>query len=335
MVKRIISVIYLLFSATVKNTLSYGSVISLYNSTWDMKQRLQSIANIAAKFQESSLYIEKIRSFLNFEQKIKDTEASKTIPEDKGQLELKNVSFSYGDNDKDILKNISLTIKPNEKIALVGYNGAGKTTFTKLMMRLYDVKKGEILYNGVNIKDYKIEEYRSCFGTVFQDYQIFAASVSENVLMDKVEEHHYSSIQNAMINSGFAKKFNELKQGMHTQLSREFDDTGILLSGGESQKLAIARVFAKPCFIQILDEPSSALDPISEYNLNQTMLEAAKNKTVIFISHRLSTTMMADKIYMLENGEIIEQGSHEELMRTGGKYAEMFNVQAEKYRTNL
>ena len=232
----------------------------------------------------------------------------------------------------EILKNISINIRPYEKIAFVGYNGAGKTTLTKLLMRLYDVSKGEILLNNVNIKNYELESYRNSFGTVFQDYQIFAANIAENVIMDEVTNNEKDIISNALENSGFADKLNSYKNGIYTPLTREFEETGVNISGGEAQKIAIARVFAKPCQIIILDEPSSALDPISEYNLNQTMLEAAANKTVIFISHRLSSARMADRIYMLEKGEVIEQGSHEELMNFAGKYAEMFNLQAEKYK---
>ena len=167
---------------------------------------------------------------------------------------------------------------------------------------------------------------------VFQDYQMFAASIAENVIMDEVKDVPDDTIVKALEDSGFKDKLASLEKGIKTHLTREFDDDGINISGGEAQKIAISRVFAKPCQLIILDEPSSALDPISEYNLNETMLQAAKNKTVIFISHRLSSTRMADRIYMLENGSVIEEGSHEELMALGGKYAEMFNLQAEKYR---
>ena len=242
------------------------------------------------------------------------------------------MSFAYDENDKKALKNISLTIKPYEKVAFVGYNGAGKTTLTKLLMRLYDVSDGEILLNNVNIKDYKVKEYRNGFGAVFQDYQMFASSIGENVIMDEINQESKIQILNALHHSGFTDKLKSLEKGIETSITREFDDAGVNLSGGEAQKVAIARVFAKPCSVIILDEPSSALDPISEYNLNQTMMEATKNKTVIFISHRLSSTRMADKIYMFEKGEIIERGSHQELMEYNGKYAQMFNLQAAKYR---
>ena len=297
-----------------------------------MKSNLKGISSLIPQFQQNSLYIEKMRAFLDYKEVIKNIDNAKSVPKEPSLLELKNVSFSYSEKSGEILKNISINIRPYEKIAFVGYNGAGKTTLTKLLMRLYDVSKGEILLNNVNIKNYQLESYRNSFGTVFQDYQIFAANIAENVIMDEVTNNEKDIIINALENSGFADKLNSYKNGIYTPLTREFEETGVNISGGEAQKIAIARVFAKPCQIIILDEPSSALDPISEYNLNQTMLEAAENKTVIFISHRLSSARMADRIYMLEKGEVIEQGSHEELMNFDGKYAEMFNLQAEKYK---
>ena len=324
--------IYLLFIAVVKQSISAGTVIALLSSARGMKSNLKGISNLIPQFQQNSLYIEKMRAFLDYKEVIKNIDNAKSVPKEPSLLELKNVSFAYSEKSGEILKNISINIRPYEKIAFVGYNGAGKTTLTKLLMRLYDVSKGEILLNNVNIKNYELESYRNSFGTVFQDYQIFAANIAENVIMDEVTNNEKNIITNALENSGFADKLNSYKNGIYTSLTREFEENGVNISGGEAQKIAIARVFAKPCQIIILDEPSSALDPISEYNLNQTMLEAAANKTVIFISHRLSSARMADRIYMLENGEIIEQGSHEELMNFDGKYAEMFNLQAEKYK---
>lgn len=323
--------IYLLFIAVVKQSISAGTVIALLSSARGMKSNLKGISSLIPQFQQNSLYIEKMRAFLDYKEVIKNIDNAKSVPKEPSLLELKNVSFSYNEKSGEILKNISINIRPYEKIAFVGYNGAGKTTLTKLLMRLYDVSKGEILLNNVNIKNYELESYRNSFGTVFQDYQIFAANIAENVIMDEVTNNQ-KDIINALENSGFTDKLNSYKNGICTPLTREFEENGVNISGGEAQKIAIARVFAKPCQIIILDEPSSALDPISEYNLNQTMLEAAANKTVIFISHRLSSARMADRIYMLEKGEIIEQGSHEELMNFDGKYAEMFNLQAEKYK---
>ena len=234
------------------------------------------------------------------------------------------------------------------KIAIVGYNGAGKSTLIKLLLHLYDVKSGAIKVNGRDIREYNKDSYRELFASVFQDYKIFAAEIQDNVQMGAplraqesmagtghnatCMEAEENALRRALAESGFAERLNTLPRGIHTPLTRELDEEGINLSGGEAQKIAIARTFYKYCPVIILDEPSSALDPISEYNLNETMLKAAEHKAVIFISHRLSSTVMADRIYMLEKGRIIECGSHNTLMEQNGKYAEMFRLQSEKYQ---
>ena len=226
-----------------------------------------------------------------------------------------------------------MKLNKGEKIAIVGYNGAGKTTLIKLILRLYDPTEGEVLMNGVDVKDFKLEEYRGRIGSVFQDFKIYAASLAENVMNGRYTDADRITVEKALEASGFGEKLSALENGISTTLTREFDDKGTNLSGGEAQKVAIARVFARPYDLIIMDEPSSALDPIAEYELNRAIADYAADKTVIFISHRLSTTRMADRIYMFANGTLEEFGSHEELMAKGGKYAEMFEMQAEKYRT--
>jgi ATP-binding cassette subfamily B protein len=246
-------------------------------------------------------------------------------------MELKDVSFAYGDKTEMLLKDISMHIKPGEKIALVGYNGAGKTTLVKLLMRLYDVKSGAILADGTDIRKYDVAKYRDTIGTVFQDFQIFAGNVKENVMLNVDDDCDEVHITQALTDSGLMSRINRMPNGLDTELTTEFSKEGVNLSGGEAQKLAIARVFYKDAGLMILDEPSSALDPIAEYQLNHAMLTATKDKTVIFISHRLSTTRIADRIIMLEDGRIVEQGSHEELLAKNGKYAQMWKVQAGAY----
>lgn len=246
------------------------------------------------------------------------------------ELTVENVSFAYG-NDEDTLHDVSMSVKAGEKIAIVGYNGAGKSTLIKLLLRLYDVRQGAIRLNGRDIREYGKKSYRALFATVFQDYKIFASDIADNVKMDAAQETDRERIESALSRSGFSERLKTLTEGIYTPLTREFDERGINLSGGEAQKVTIARTFYKYCPVIILDEPSSALDPISEYQLNQTMMEAAKDKAVIYISHRLSSTVMADRIYMLEQGRIIETGSRKELMELNGKYAQMFKMQAEKY----
>ncbi len=330
----VIYITYLVFRAAVSRVISYSSVVVLWNTSGGLKRSLHDIAGIVPQISENSLYIEKIRDFLNYEQKITSTRKL-PVPKAQGTLELRNVSFGYTDKDGYILKNISLTIHPDERVALVGYNGAGKTTLIKLIMRLYDPNEGEILYNGINIREYDVKEYRKLIGTIFQDYKIFAATVGENVVLDEdektIEKESRQAVLKALEYSGFGGRLDKLPNGLSTELTTEFEQEGIDLSGGESQKLAIARAFYKDARMVVLDEPSSALDPIAEYQLNKTMLQAAEGKSVVFISHRLSTTRHANRIFMMEQGKVIEEGDHEELIGLKGKYAAMWKAQAGKY----
>lgn len=320
--------ITLLYRTIVRHTFQYGTMVTLYNSCGQIRRSLLDLSRTIPEFLEHSLYIDKIRRFLDYEITVASPAQPEPLPREGADFELRNVSFAYGDTT--VLHNIDLTIRRGEKIALVGYNGAGKTTLVKLLMRLYDVSGGEIRYGGRDIRRYALKDYRSTFETVFQDYQLFAATVRENVVMDE-QPLDPDRAQSAARQSGFLHKLGSLPQGYETQVTKEFDTAGALLSGGEAQSLVIMRALYKDSPVMILDEPSSALDPIAEYNLNQTMFALSGDKTVITISHRLSTTKNADRIYMLEKGRIIEQGTHDELMRLNGKYAEMFNMQREKY----
>ncbi len=318
--------LYLGYCVLVKESLTAGDFVAAFNGAHSIALSINFLTVWAvAVFSERGKMIEKYREFLKADFKIKDGGKTAEVGEPE-EIKIRDMSFTYPGGDEPTLKNINLTIKPYEKIALVGYNGAGKTTLTNLLLRLYDVTEGEITIGGEDIRGFSASSHRDRFAAVFQDFQLFACTAGENVaLSDDGDEER---VKEALRHSGFEK---ELKNGVDTELLREFDDDGKMLSGGESQKIAIARAFYKNCPYVILDEPSANLDPIAEYNLNQAMIEAAKHKTVIFISHRLSTTVGADRIYVMEKGEIIESGSHEELMKKGGTYAYMFNLQAEKY----
>lgn len=321
--------LYLGYCVLVRHSLSAGDFVATFNGAYSVATSVNFLTVWAlARFEEHGKMIEKYREFLKCETRINDGSdiAKHTEPK---EIRINNLSFTYPNSDRATLNDINLTIKPYEKIALVGYNGAGKTTLTNLLLRLYDATQGEILIDGQNIKDVTVSSHRDRFAAVFQDFQLFSCSVGENVALDLNPDEMRTL--NALKHSGFSKP---LKNGIDTEMLREFSEDGIMTSGGEAQKVAIARAFYKDCPYVILDEPSANLDPVAEYNLNQAMLEAAKDKTVIFISHRLSTTINADKIYVMENGRIIESGSHSELMKQGGVYAYMFNLQAEKYRIN-
>ncbi|MBO5494758.1 MAG: ABC transporter ATP-binding protein [Eubacterium sp.] len=318
---------YLGYCVLVKKSLSAGDFVATFNGAYAVATSVNFLTVWAlAVFEERGRMIEKYREFLRCEHAITDGEheAECAKPE---EIEIKNLSFTYAGSDHAVLSDINLTIKPYEKIALVGYNGAGKTTLTNLLLRLYDPTQGDILIGGKSIKEETVKSHRNRFSAVFQDFQLFSCSVGENVALDINPDEE--RVLEALSHSGFSKK---LPKGIDTEMLREFSDEGIMTSGGEAQKVAIARAFYKQCPYVILDEPSANLDPVAEYNLNQAMLEAAKDKTVIFISHRLSTTINADRIYVMENGRITECGSHAELMEKNGTYAYMFNLQAEKYR---
>ena len=319
--------LYLGYCVLEAKTLSAGDFVAAFNGAFSIATSFSFLTvGVVRNFSEQAKLIEKYREFLNKKPRIKDgvKVASCAQPE---VIEIKNVSFTYPGNDKPTLKNINMTINPGEKIALVGYNGAGKTTLTNLLLRLYDVTRGSIMIDNQDIRDITIDSHRSRFAAVFQDYQIFAAALDENVALDINADE--KRVQSALKHGGFGKK---VPNGVKSILLREFDDNGVMMSGGEGQKVAVSRAFYKDCPYVIMDEPSANLDPVAEYNLNRAMLEAAKNKTVVFISHRLSTTVNADKIYVMENGEIIECGSHSQLMEQKGTYYRMFTLQAEKYK---
>lgn len=325
---------YLVYKAAVLHTVNYSDAVILFNRTGSLRGSMSRFADLGPKAHENSMFVDKIRSFLGYEPRLKNDEGD-AVPEGAGELKLEHVTFKYSESGRKVLDDISLTVKPGEHIAIVGYNGAGKTTLIKLLMRLYDPTSGSISYHGRNITELCPNDYHKRIGVVFQDYQMFGANLAENVVMDNMTKDELDArapqITAALADAGFAQKLARLPDGLFTQVTTEFDKKGVDFSGGESQKVAISRAFYKKADILIMDEPSSALDPIAEYELNKAMESAAKGKTVFYISHRLSTTRDADRIIMLERGRIIEEGTHTELLARNGKYAEMWNAQAGKY----
>lgn len=342
-----------------------GGFAAAVASLWMLQSIMMNLADSLVELPKHALYIEKYFKFLEHENHL--ISGRETVPPFES-LTFENVSFAYhsvftdeetvlseeikaferkerGKTEAEekpyeerptVLKNLSFTIRKGEKTAIVGYNGAGKTTLIKMVMRLYDPTEGRILYNGRDIREYDLEAYRDRIGAVFQDYRIFAATLGENVMGGRYErtDENKARILDALESATFAERLETLEQGLETPLTREIDKEGVNLSGGEAQKVAISRVFVRPFDLIIMDEPSSALDPVAEYELNHSILNAAdsRDRTVIFISHRLSTTRFADRIFLFANGELAEQGSHDELIAMNGRYAEMFRMQAEKYR---
>lgn len=321
--------VYAIYQTLVTGNILYGDCLVIINALTTLSWGITNSADSLFQFQEHALYIENFRFFLDYEPKIRDKKT--TIPMKKGALQLENVSFRYDGAEADTLKNISITCGEKEKIALVGHNGAGKSTLVKLMLRLYDPTEGKITLGEEDIRNYSVKEYREEFSAVFQDFHVFSLSVSENILLRPMQEGDEVLVEYALQKSGAASRVREMPEGTATILTREFDKNGTVLSGGETQKLAIAHAFTKENAFVILDEPTSALDPIAEYEMYKNMMDACENCGMIFISHRLSSAVMADRIYMLEGGEVIEVGTHEQLMLKNGKYADMFRKQAENY----
>lgn len=298
-----------------------ASINSVKEGTLAVSRNFDSLVQMA-------LYFQNLREFFEYEPKILSGE--KEVGEFES-LEFRNVSFRYPSAEKNSLNNVSFKINKGETLALVGVNGAGKSTLVKLILRFYDATEGEILYNGINIKEYNLEQYRNSFGAIFQDYKNFAVSVFENVICHECNDEEKEKAEKALKQGGIWEKISSLPKGGETVLTKEFDRDGAGLSGGENQKVSAARLFAKNFQFAILDEPSSALDPIAEYKMYENLIEATQNKTVLYISHRLSSAVLSDRIIVIGGGEILETGSHEELMKTGGSYSEMFTLQASSY----
>lgn len=253
------------------------------------------------------------------------------LNEDFNNIKIENISFSYN-KKRNVINNVSMEINKGEKIAIVGINGAGKTTLVKLLLRLYDVDNGSILINGKDYKNTTVSTIRNKVGAVFQNIEVYAVTVAENILLREVKNQEDIDLVNEALKfAGIYEYIYSLKDNINTVVTREFSSLGIVFSGGQTQKLAIARGYAQNYQLFILDEPSSALDPLAEAKVYDNMLELGKNRTMIFISHRLTTTVNADRIYLFENGEIIEQGTHKQLIALNKKYKKMFDSQAVKY----
>ena len=321
--------LYAVWSTMCRGTMQVGDCIVVLSSIGTISYMLSDLMQNLAEFGEHALFLDDVRFFLDYEPKIVD--GNKALPEKSGDLVVKDLCFKYEGCEKDILKNINFTWKQGERIALVGSNGSGKTTLVKLLLRLYDATSGEICLNGDNIKEFKVDDYREQYSTVFQDFKVFSLNIKENVLLRKTESGDDELVSSALKESGVYDKISTIDNGLDAILTREFDDKGVNLSVGEQQKLSLARVFATDTPFVILDEPSSALDPIAEYEMFENMMRATKGRSVIFISHRLSSAVLADKVLLMDGGEIVECGTHAELMQKGGKYAAMFHRQAENY----
>lgn len=245
-------------------------------------------------------------------------------------IEFRNVSFKYPNTEAYALENVNLKFKVGEKLAIVGMNGSGKTTFIKLLCRLYDPTEGEILLNGVNIKKYDYDEYMSVFSVVFQDFSLFSFQLGEIVASSKSFDEN--KVRECLQKANFGDRLHEMPEGVHTYLYKGYDQSGIEISGGEAQKIALARALYKDSPFILLDEPTAALDPISEYEVYSNFNAISGDKTTVYISHRLASCRFCNKIVVFDNGHIVQHGSHEELLSdVNGKYHELWNAQAQYY----
>ena len=305
-------------------TLYVGSAVTMSTS---INAFLQSVGGM----RERSSRMDDFRTFMDIPF---GDEGKKTIPipkSDKYTFVFENVSFKYQGQDTYALKDLNLTLEAGQKLAVVGLNGAGKTTFIKLLLRLYDVTEGRILCNGTDIREFDRNEYFRLFSPAFQEVEVFAFPLSENVSMTTAEETDKAKAEEYLRVAGMGDKLDRLPNGMNTELLKVLYDDGVDLSGGEKQKLALARALYKGAPIVVLDEPTAALDALAEYRLYQSFNGMIGDKSAVYISHRLSSTRFCDTIAMFVAGKMVEHGTHEELLAKGGAYAEMFHVQAQYY----
>ncbi len=321
--------IYAAYRTIISQTMGLAELAIMFTAMSTSSWILIGMFNDLGEVMKNGQFLEYFRTFMEYEEKISENQDGISLVRIRS-IEFKNVCFEYKENEP-VINNLSFKIEGDRVCALVGHNGAGKSTIIKLLFRLYDPTSGEILVNGINIKEYNLKAYRKQFSAAFQDYKVMAMSVKDNVLMGEKFDNPDKTAERALKCAGVWDKVAGLSNGMDTIMTREFDKDGVVLSGGEQQKIVVARAFAQNASVKVFDEPSSALDPIAEYDLYKGIMNESKGHITLFISHRLSSVKDADEVFMLENGTVIEQGTHRQLMDMGGKYCEMFTKQAQNY----
>jgi len=317
--------------STVVGTMTVGAIVVFVGLAEEAGAKLErSMDNVSFVSEFLAPKVEHYQSLVKYENKIKYG-TQKNIPICPS-IEFRNVFFKYPGNDEYTINNLSFTIEKGQKIALIGVNGAGKTTIIKLLLRLYEIESGEILIDGDDICSFSAEALNSLFGVCFQDVSAYSLTLKENITMsDLKNSENNEALRIAIEASGAASIVNSLSDGLNSDMTREFNDEGGELSGGQWQKIALARAFFRNAQVVILDEPSSALDPVAEEHIFTSFKKICNEKSGILISHRLSSVLMVDEILLIENGSVKEKGTHEELINKGGKYAELYRLQAEKY----
>ena len=318
---------------TIEGALLLGDLVLYYQALQKGQNNLRLTLNNVSGLYEDNLFLANLYEFLDLQPRVIDPAQPKPIPvKVQRGIEFKNVNFSYADSARQALKNINLSIKPGETIALVGENGSGKTTLIKLLCRLYDPTSGSITIDGVDIQLFKIADLRRQVSVIFQDYAKYHFSAAENIRVGDTDiPRGDKKIYSAAVRSGAHDVIEKLPQKYDTVLGKLFD-SGEELSIGQWQKVALARAFLRDSQVIVLDEPTSAMDPKAEYEIFKKFRELIKDQSAVLITHRLSTVKMADRIYVMDGGKIVESGTHDELMQLKQTYAHLFETQAQNYR---
>ena len=310
--------------------ISVGSVLQYVGAFGNFCNGIAGLLGVYVDVDVQSKYLSLFEDFMELEnKKYEGTLPVEKRDDNKYEIEFKDVSFKYPNSPDYVLSHVNAKLCIGEKTAMVGPNGAGKTTFIKLLCRLYDPTEGEILLNGINIKLYDYREYMSLFSVVFQDFQLFAFSVAENVATSM--EYDERKIKDCIEAAGAAERLKELPEGIRTNLY-QLQEGGVEVSGGEAQKLAIARALYKDAPFVVLDEPTSALDPVAEYDIYKRFDDLVQDKTAVYISHRMSSCRFCNNIFVFEDGRIVQKGSHDKLIQEEGLYSRLWNAQAQYYR---
>ncbi len=321
---------YLIYAVMTGNITK--TALALYAQTiTDFTYWLSKVGGMVSDILPANHAINDFREFLEIENTMQNAKGQPVPADTPYKIEIKNLSFTYPETDKLILDNVSLTINAGEKLALVGVNGAGKTTFVKLLCGLYKPTSGTIKINGIDISDLNRDEYYKTISAVFQEARLMPCSVLENITMLPSHESNIEKYEFAAKQAGFFEKIQKMPQKENTLLVKNVNENAVELSGGEVQRLLLARAIYKNAPTLILDEPTAALDPIAENEIYLKYNDISENKTSIYISHRLSSTRFCDRIILLDNAKLAEEGTHDELMKMNGKYAEMFNIQKKYY----
>lgn len=316
-----------------KGLIEVSEFSSSINATMSFYNNFMAAMTTITTLKEHARYIDDFLWVMDYKPKLEKNEGFK-IDEFK-QIKIENINFKYHESKDYVINNLSFELNIGDKIAIVGHNGSGKTTLIKLILKFYELQSGNIYINDINYNDVNPFSLRRHMAVVFQDYQIYAVSIAENILMHKVRNKaDEEKVYDALDKVGLLEKVKSLKQGIYTEMTREFDTSGEAFSGGERQRIVVARVFATNADLYILDEPTASLDPLAEEKINKLILNTAVDKTIIIIAHRLSTVVDTDKIYLMKQGTFTEIGTHQELLELNGDYALMFNTQKQLYESN-